>query len=179
MGSISKLTIKDRMRLARTADRRLADPFHYTTAQWIAAAEEALQEFPNEWIVYYALGDHYQMAGRYGDALRVIWRCVELRPRDIRATYALATGYNLLTRAAWSPKESRMVFNMMGAREIIPSPDAVKGMLDEIGLSIDMAALQAVRWFERSLSLRPDVSSRTQITQDLETLHKRFPQLGQ
>jgi tetratricopeptide (TPR) repeat protein len=177
---IVKWSPTDGFRLARTVGRNLTDPSHYTTEEFIAAAEAAVEQHPDEWVVFYTLGDKYQEVGRYADALRVCKRCVELRPNDIRSTYALATAYRLLARAAWSQKEAEMVNSVLkelfGGSDVI-DPTLAQRELDQTGLLVETAAAQAMRWFERALMLKPDKQSREQIEWDLKTLYEQFPNL--
>src|SRR5688500_9184379 len=109
MGNIFSLSFFDRFRLARTVGKNLKDRLNYTTEEFITAAEEAVKRYPNEWAIYFALGDKYQNIGRYADSIVVLKRCVELKPSDIRSTYALATAYNLITHASWSQEEINLL----------------------------------------------------------------------
>jgi tetratricopeptide (TPR) repeat protein len=179
MANINKWSLIDGFRLARTVGRNLANPSQYTTEEFITAAEESAERHPGEWVVFYALGDKYQEMGHYNDALRACKRCVELRPNDIRSVYALATAYNLLTRADWSQIEMGIgdVLKEMSGRNDILDPEMAQAGLDQAGLAIETAAAQAIRWFERALMLRPDKQSQAQIEWDLGTLYERFPHL--
>jgi tetratricopeptide (TPR) repeat protein len=181
MAGISRWSLADGHRLARTVGRNLRNAAHYTTVEFIEAAEKAAGQHPKEWVVFYALGDKYQQVGRYVDALRACKRCVELRPNDIRSVYALATAYNLLTRAEWAGKEEMVPIldamrDIAGERDLI-DPSLSQAELDKTGLIVETAAAQAMRWFERALTLKPDRQSRQQIEWDLQTLYKRFPHL--
>jgi hypothetical protein len=49
--------------------------------------------------------------------------------------------------------------------------------MEEIGMVVDTAAAQAIRWFENALNLGPDAQSETQIRSDLHALYMRFPHL--
>jgi tetratricopeptide (TPR) repeat protein len=181
MANIAKWSFIDGFRLARSVGRNLPNPAQYTAEEFIVAAEKAAKQHPTEWVVFFALGDKYQEVGRYADALRACKRCVELRSNDIRSTYALATAYNLLTRAAW-PKEiveqlPDSLKDVMRELGDILDPQLAHTELDKVGIAVETAATQAIRWFERSLVLNPDKQSRAQIEWDLETLYKRFPHL--
>ena len=92
--------------MARTVGRHLKDRVNFTTQEFIEAAEKAIVDHPNEWVIFYTLGDNYMDKGQYARALQACKRCVELRPNDIRSAYALATAYNVLTRATWSDLEA-------------------------------------------------------------------------
>jgi hypothetical protein len=95
--------------------------------------------------------------------------------------YALATAYNMLTRANWtSDREKEAIASLQViAQELGDTLDPIlsQAALDKTGMLVETAALQAIRWFEKSLSLKPDEASRLQIEQDLNTLYTRFPLL--
>ena len=100
MPSISQWSLTDGMILARTVGRHLANRQTYSPQEFIQAAEKAAKEQPDEWVIWFTLGDKYQAAGMYVQSLQACKRCVELRPKDVRSAYALATAYNILTRQA-------------------------------------------------------------------------------
>ena len=195
MASITKGSLKDGFRLARTVGRHLTDRENYTSQEFIEAAESAIKEHPREWIIFYMLGSEYMESGQYARALQACKRSVELRPKDLRSAYALATAYNVLTRANWSDLETAGVnvlkkmlsdpeaAGLNGLRKWLgPVPDVLdpgvsQKELDEMGMVIETAAAQAIRWFERAGDLKPDAESRTQIEEDLRTLYTRFPHL--
>jgi tetratricopeptide (TPR) repeat protein len=179
MANIAHIGISDRYRLAQTIGKELGNRTSYTPEEFIAAGERAATKYPNEWIVFYALADKYQELGYYTEGLRAAQKCVELRPKDIRAVYALATSYNLITRAAWSENEdeaAEILQIVAGERDKVDRRLA-QGAIDRTGLAVDTAASQAIRWFERALTLNPDNRSRVQIQWDLATLYNRFPLL--
>ena len=92
--------------------------------------------------------------------------------------YALATSYNLLTRASWAKEqadERNAKFGLTGFNKI--DPKLAKEELEKAGLTLETAVAQAIRWFERALELNPDNRSKKQIQWDLETLYQRFPKL--
>ena len=103
--SIFSRSPSDRHRLAVTVGRYLTDWENYTPEEFIAAAEQARAQFPQEWVVFDGLCDNYQTVKRYGDALLACQRMYDLCPDNILSSYALGTEYNLLTRAAWSQFE--------------------------------------------------------------------------
>ena len=179
MTKISRWGITDGFRLSQTVGKELNDPSRYTTEEFIAAAERALKKYPQEWVIYYSLGDKYQQLGYYAEALRSTQKCVEIRPKDIRSVYALATSYNILTRAAWTDKEEEVskVFRVLVGEIDKVDKKCSQAGLDHTGLVVETAAAQAIRWFERALTLNPDRESIYQIEQDLTTLYERFPHL--
>lgn len=179
MPNIIRWGITDGMRLARTVGKELGDPSKSTAEEFVAAAERAKLKYTNEWVIYYSLADKYQELGYYTEALKATQKCVELKPNDIRSVYALATSYNLITRAVWSDKEEETAHLL---KLILGSEDQIdrrlsKGTLDRTGLTVETAAVQAIRWFEKALTLNPDSQSRAQIQMDLQGLYRRFPHL--
>jgi len=180
MPGISQWGLTDGMKLARTVGRHLSDRQTYSPQEFIEAAEKAAREQPNEWVIWFTLGDKYQATGQYVQSLQACKRCVELRPNDIRSAYALATAYNILTRASWTTIEPHItaLTAFLGTQGIDKfSPRQSELALAEADMVIDTAAAQAMRWFERALQLNPDASSLAQIRQDLGTLYQRFPHL--
>lgn len=179
MPNISRWGFTDGVKLAQTVGKELSNPSNYTTEEFISAAKCALLKYPSEWVIYFSLGDKYQESGYYAEGLRATQKCVQLRPNDIRSTYALATSYNILTRAAWTKSEEEVVNIVKALINDIDKADSrySQAGLDHTGMALETAAVQAIRWFERSLELKPDSDSRFQINSDLGTLFKRFPHL--
>ncbi len=179
MAKIIHWGFQDGFRLAQTVGKELNNPSQYSPEEFIVAAERALKKFPNEWAIYYVLADNYQKLGYYAEALKSTQKCVELKPKDIRSVYALATSYNLLTRAGWSEKEDQMskVIKILFADTDKIDKKYSQAGLDHTGLAVETAAVQAIRWFEQALTLKPDGASRDLINQDLITLYQRFPHL--
>ncbi len=178
MANITHWGITDGMRLAQTVGKELNDPSRYTTEEFLAAGVRALKKYPNEWVIHYTLADKFQQMGYYAEGIRETQICVELRPDDIRSAYALATSYNLLTRVSWSENENQAAQIFRALADDIDKFDkkVSQAGLDRTGLTIEVCAIQAIRWFERALNLGPDRESRARIIQDLTTLYKRFPQ---
>ena len=159
----------------------LNDPNNFSTQEFIDAAERAAEIYPNEWVIFYQLGGKYMETGQYARMLQACRRCVELRPNDIRSTYALATAYNTLSRADWTDMEWQAGEELQRILELpawVFDRQAPKTESAELGMTADTAAAQAMRWFERSLQLKPDPESRMQLNEDLSTLYKRFPHLS-
>ena len=179
MANIGRWGMTDGMRLAQTVGKELNNSSRYTTEEFVAAAERAIKKHPDEWVIYFTLGDKYQEHGYYTEGLKATQRCVQIKPNDIRSTYALATSYNLITRAAWSEDEeeaARLVGLLLGGQDQMDKRLA-QGAVDRTGLTVETAAVQAIRWFEKSLTLNPDEQSRAQIQLDLQGMYSRFPHL--
>jgi len=59
---------------------------------------QAVQDNPDEWAYWYALGDYYQRLDRDLLSLSPCLNCYRLRPQDPRSAYALATAYRSCAR---------------------------------------------------------------------------------
>lgn len=171
--------------LDRAARRILEDPsldphekLESLADAGLAVEEKAAEEHPNEWVVFYHLAHKYMEVGRYADALRACKRCVDLRPNDIRSAYGLATAYNALARAAWVGKEIpeslKALATSMGD---ILKPEIAQAELGKLSLSLETVAAEAIRWFERVLTLGPDGESRALVEWILKGLYEEYPQL--
>ena len=145
----------------------------------ISAMESAVERKPTEWIYWYTLGDWYQTVGEIGKSIRACQRCCELRPKDIRSAYALATAYNLLTLAALTEEEGEKLSELKHVLGNVNGVDPVnaRAELHQSEVAVDTATVQAIRWFERALALNPDGRSRAFVESHLRTLYKRFPHL--
>jgi tetratricopeptide (TPR) repeat protein len=172
------LSFIDGYKLAQAVGNHLSDRQKYTTEEFIEIAEKALKKSPDEWVILYALGTKYLDVGRYVDSVKVLGQSVKQRPKDIRSVYALATAYNMLTRAWWTKEDAEnrnTRYGLTGYNKI--DPDLAKQELEKAGLTLETSVAQAIRWFERALELNPDNQSKKQIQWDLETLYQRFPKL--
>ena len=170
----NKILFEGALSSARTVGSYLHDRVNYTSEEFVEASEKAIQAFPNEWIVYYIASDKLADVGRYADSLRAAQRVVELRPNDPHSAYSLASAYYLLARAIWvdSPKFSAI-------EHLFPSvnPELSKAELAKAGISVETAGVQAIRWFERALALKPNREGQKLIRQSLHALYGMFPDL--
>lgn len=180
MTSIFQISFFERSKLSM-AYKHLDNRQTATVEDVIIAAQQAIEEHPREWILLFFLADHLQKTGRYAEAMPICQKAVELNPNDVRPLYTLATNYNILTRAAWTTEDMKKAKEMMKGiireSDEIFDPNVSRSELTKLGIDIDIAALQAIRWFERALALNSDNASRSQIGWDLATLYKRFPHL--
>jgi tetratricopeptide (TPR) repeat protein len=176
MASIFKYSFGERMKLSKIS-KFLDSPIQTATKEEvIVATKRAIEKYPNDWVLYFFLGDYLQKAWKYAEAMPICQKIVELRPDDVRSPYCLATNYNLLTRAAITPEQWNMSQQYFQSEEVA-DPDTCRSELAKLGIDIQTAALQAIRWFERALNVKSDDASKMQIRQDLEVLYKRFPDL--
>lgn len=181
MASIKHWGMTDGFRVAQTIGKELNDRLSYSTEEFIIAAEAARLKHLNEWVIYYTLADKYSEIGHYADALLAARKCVDIRPKDIRSTYALASCYSVLSRASWSENEelaALVIGHLLDAQDTLDKRYAQAG-LDNVGLAVDTSAVQAIRWFETSLQLNPDSFSKDNILTNISGLYKRFPHLRQ
>ena len=65
------------------------------------------------------------------------------------------------------------MFGLQGNEKI--NPKLVELEMKKVGLTIQATAIQAIRWFKKSLDLEPDKKSRDQIQDDLRMLYARYP----
>lgn len=178
MAKVDRWGVQDGFRLAGTVGRYLKDKVNYTTQEFIVAAQRAAKEYPNDWVVFYSLGARLFDIGQHALALEANWRCVELKPTDIRSTYALATIYNCLSRADWTDAQIAWLEDRnrrIGFPSVAGEREVARRELEKLGMSAETAAVQAMRWFERCLELRPDAESRAWVEQHLSTLYGRYP----
>lgn len=180
MANVIGWSLLDGNRLARTVGRELVNPNSYSNVEFIQAAQKALKKHPREWIIYYSLADKYQSEGYYAEALKAAHKCVELKPKDIRSSYALASSYYILTRVDWSERAVELSDIL---RETFHGVDKLdkryaQAGLDHTGIDVEVAAVQSIRWFEKCLILKPDIDSKNLINSHLQTLYRAYPNLG-
>jgi len=188
--SLTRWSLWDRYRLARSVRPFVRDRAHYNADEFVEAAEKTAAKHPKEWVVFFSLSDKCCDLGRYSEALKAAKRCVELRPNDLRSVYGLATVYNMLTRAAWSERDESELARIgvslhrlsgmkpSGVDGNLPrSVEAAQEALREQGLDASAAASEAIRWFEAAHSLAPDDRTRDHIRETLEVLYYRFPHI--
>ena len=177
MANIVHFSDDDQKRFSKIVSRFLknikeADPLN------IIVTEAAVKEYPKEWILHYFLSDKYQSVGRIAESVNAAKYCVELRPRDLRSAYALATGYNMLIRAGFSEELALQInteFGLTGTDIIDPKKSMSE--LEKLDITIEAAAAEAIKWFKRSLMLDPDIPSKKHLESTLDGLFKGFPQL--
>ncbi len=148
----------------------------------VSLMEVATASEPREWIYWYILGDWYSALGDYAKAVRACERCYELRPRDPRSAYALATTLRVLTRAKYvgHPRvaEMREFYARSGiSRYDDFNPLKSQQALEELGLTIDQAAERALRLFEQVITLGVKASEAKMIRGTLAAMYAEFPHL--
>ena len=177
MASIFKYSFSERLKLTKISRYLDGPPQTATLDDHITATKRAIEKHPDEWVLYYFLADRLQDAWQYAEAVPICQKIVDLKPNDVRSPYILATNYNMLTNAAYTPEQWNSLAQQYIDTKQIADPDTCRSELTKLGIDIQTAALQAIRWFERALNLKSDNVSTKQIRWDLEILYKRFPDL--
>jgi tetratricopeptide (TPR) repeat protein len=179
MNSIFFLSISDRLKLLKVA--KYVDNFQTASnEELIVAFKKAILEYPDEWLFYYFLGDKLQNIGAYAEAMHCCEKALKLKPNDVRTAYSIATCFNVLWRASFTKEEMQKVKAYIEA--IIPmgdifDPAVSQRELGKLGIDIQTAATRALQWFEYALSLPSDPESQERIKADIQTIHRRFPNL--
>ena len=81
MSKIEGMKFFEGFRLAKTVGRHLKDRSNYTPEEFIEIAEISIRKFPDDWITLYALGNKYPDVGRYYDSIKILEKCVEIKPK--------------------------------------------------------------------------------------------------
>ncbi len=165
----------------------LKEPSNFFAEEWVEAAEKAARKHPRSWVVHYMLADKCCDLGRFDQAASAARRCVELRPDDLRSTYALATVFNALSMAAYAGRTeaelARHTAVLLRESPVRPRGvlanlathiDAALAGLHEMGIGLEEVSSSAIRWFERSLELASEEVDRQAIWMSLRSLYMRF-----
>jgi tetratricopeptide (TPR) repeat protein len=160
----------------------------------ITHLESYMKENPNQWLIRYTIGDWYTRDNRYIDALNALDKAYEIRPRDPRSTYALATTYRILARARLvgfdvsfddvDMEDMQKFANEThgSVREILESqsefdPKASADELEKLELTIDEVATKALEYFEETLRLGVRTEELKFVINDLQIMYSQFPHL--
>lgn len=146
----------------------------------IARLEVVRQRNPKDWLVRYLLGDWYCRARKYGEALTVLQEAYELRPRDPRSTYALATVYRALSNARFTGVKLEEIFAPEDLEFILTAPVnfdpiASANELESLGMTVDDVAQKAMEYFEETLRLGVRRDEKKQVRASLEKMYTDFP----
>ena len=154
----------------------------------IPLMERAVQDQPNEWLYWYKLADFYCEVKEYSKAVRACERAMKLRPTDPRSCYALATTLRLLTHAKYTPSEAQSIRMQLpyipiprDTPRLTPDffdPVASSRALQELGLTVDSAAEQAFRLFEKTLALGVRSDDIESVEFSLSVISTEFPHLS-
>lgn len=147
--------------------------------------EKALRENPRDWWLLNTIGDLYIRSGQLCLALEVTKKAYEIRPFDIRSTFALASAYRAFLRAQFIniPKEQII------PREIFPDettwqinlmafdPEGANEELEKLGVTLDEVALKAMYYFEETLHLGVRKNEISFVNECLQKIYSEFPHL--
>jgi len=145
-----------------------------TAALVIEHMESLTAQEPREWIYWVVLGDWRMRAQLFAKAVEACQRAADLRQDDLLSTYALASAYRALTNAVYldHPRFTPEMKSM--SEELAVFPDQAKAGLDELGISLSVAAERCISLFKRALSLSSGADKR-EIEDTLEALRSAFP----
>jgi tetratricopeptide (TPR) repeat protein len=154
---------------------------HDSMREAVKALELKVKEEPREWIFWHALGDWYSSLGDYANAVRACEKCYELRPQDPRSAYSLATTLRVLTRAHYSDhprlKEMEELVARTGRGYDEFNPFKSQQGLEELGLTVDLAAHRAADRFEEVLRLGIGEEEAAGVRENLAAMRTEFPEL--
>lgn len=177
----------ERLKLARAVSsvtRKYGHPQASGTAtrEAVRVLEAKVRERPREWVFWYALGDGYCALADYAKAVRACEKCYELRPRDPRSGYGLATALRMLTRAKYmgDPKIADMQeFLVQSGVAVFDEFDPLKSQqaLEDLNLTIDQAAEKSLTLFEEVIRLGVNQSEANMVKQHLAAMYADFPHL--
>jgi tetratricopeptide (TPR) repeat protein len=151
----------------------------------VKVLEAKVREKPREWFFWYALGDWYIDLDDYAKAVHACEKCYELRPRDPRSAYSLATTLHVLTRAKYlgypKVKEFQESFKEllesgMSSHDIFCLLKSQQG-LKELGLTINQAAEKSLTLFEEVITLGVSGSEAKMVEDTLAVMYAEFPYL--
>lgn len=157
---------------------------HNSNQAIIDRLEALLQKRPTDWHALFLLGDRYIQDKRYISGLEALTKAYDVRPRDPRSSFALATAYRVLTRAQYKGVHVDDLFQADVLRdpklktEIISfDPKASKEALEVLNLSIDEAAEKAMFLFEQTLILGVRKNEEYIVKESLQRMYADFPQI--
>ncbi len=175
-------------RVLRPAREKYGDIKSSRTAleESVRLLETAVAANPGEWILWYTLGDLYPPLGEFAKSVRAAQRCYDLRPKDPRSTYALATNLRELTHAKYVG-QARYIAQRRGLLERIShgtavtpfDPDISQQALDELGMTVDHAAERSLTLFEQVLTLGVPEPDAIHVHDCLAAMYSEFPHLEQ
>jgi len=146
--------------------------------------EAAVEANPREWVLWYTLGDLYQPLGEFVKSVRAGEECYELRPKDPRSAYALATNLRTLTHAGYLGDSKQIEAGRTLKGPLVTQgyaapfdPDRSQAALEELGITLDQAAERSLALFEQVLSLGVPESDAIHVRDCLAAVYSEFPHL--
>jgi len=185
--SIAYYSLFERLKLDRTlrsVKAKYGKPLTSRIAlqQAIVVLEAAVENKPREWVYWYVLAEWYQTFGELAKSVRACEKCYELRPRDPRSAYALATALRILTRAKYvgdprieSVKEWMAESGLATYDDF--NPKESQKALQELGITPDQAAERSLTLFEEVLTLGVRGQEAKHVRDNLAAMYSDFPHL--
>ena len=149
----------------------------------INALETALDKDKNEWIYWYTLGEYYLATEEFAKFFYAAQKCFDLKPKDVRSSYVLATACNELSKAKFVGDTERFeeVATLVGLNQLpadyVYNPEKCQEALEELGLTIDQCAMKAITLFQMLLREKLPPEDKKNIQVSLEGLQYVFPNL--
>lgn len=184
MQSIKNMKPADLQRCADLMMHYLSNPLNPDESDIFTAAQMAARQHPQEWAVFFYIGDACRKAGLYTSALKYFEHCVQLRPRDILSVYLMGVTFTILTIPKWT-EEGEEAFRASSLAHASALADldldkasamAIAGIFGS-GLTVVAAAQEAMRVFRFALTLDPDPQSRAILQEHIAFLQDRFPEV--
>lgn len=171
--------------LRRSPFARFGDPKISFTSLLAAIdlLESAVTIWPRRWVYWYALADYYACAGELSKALHACERCYELRPRDLRSAYALATALRILTRARYVGDGRVEAIRKLTSTISGPpffydfNPEASAAALAEVGLTAEEAAKRSIQLFKDVLKRVRGLDA-VHVRENIASMYIDFPHLA-
>jgi tetratricopeptide (TPR) repeat protein len=186
---INYLSFGERRKLGRVLKSVTAKygDIHISRAALEEAAsvlEAAVEARPSEWVFWYTLGDLYQPLREFVKSVGAAERCYELRPKDPRSAYALATNLRTLTHAKYLGRSEEIEARRTLQAPLVArgyaapiDPDRSQAALEELGLNLDQAAERSLTLFEEVLSLGVPEPDAIHVRDCLAAMYSEFPHL--
>ncbi len=147
----------------------------------INALETALEKNPNEWVFWYVIGEYYMVNEEFAKCVQATRKCFELKPKDLRSIYAMATVYYTITHAK-DVGDTERIEVAKELKRMSPdwayNPEKSQEALDEIGLTAEQAAIKAITLLEILLGEKLPSEDKKNIQFSLEGLRAKFTNLG-
>lgn len=159
----------------------------------IARLETFRNSDPRDWLARYFLGDFYMSAKNYASSLEVLQEAYDLRPKDPRSTYALATIYRKLSEAGFEGHDMSEVlpperleelrtanpeaYRLMSLGKVGIDPEVSADNLEEIQITVDEAAFKSIEYFEKTLELGVRREDKQDVVEALQWMYAAFPHL--
>lgn len=144
--------------------------------------QSLVESEPFKWLYWYKLGQFAEVARDYVKAIRAYEQAFQLRPRDARATYGLASVYRSIAEGGYTLEELEERNLVLGRalramppsiREMLNTP-AAKKALNELGLTAEEAAKRAMELYRQTLELGVRRDDVRHVDECLNAMGKEF-----